>query len=702
MIYHFKNDVLNAQSHTPPLSLLKYPRNEEHRHSTVSECTESTPFKPPMAHRAPETPTEKMMMINLPPSSNHHPHSEFHRSQRQHQSYVNGDQSNLLTSLNDDDDNGAASQDDHVHDKTNNRATRSPYSLDWKSGDEAKPMMQQRGLEEESTDDAYLEETHPNGHRLQTNRPPTAGMSHRLSIQDAANESNSSSNVVDYSQLSSSAVSDCTALEHSYPHHHYHHHHRLLLAPESPKIKRPMNVFMVWAQMNRKTVAAKHKDLTNSEISKILGSLWRQMSDEDKEPFRRISDDILRKHREQHPGYRYRPRRRLDRVVKCANSGANHYYQAHHQHHQQQQISYLQSTENHLHHHHQRDGEGGVLQNYHRHHNNHHSYQIRTTAVQKSKKSAASLAQEDGEYGRKFQSSHQYRLADPTFHSPAFPALSTSSSSTTPHSGIMRSITPIMGLDQQKQQQQQEELSLVSRNNAFCNLSGSGDRQSPNSKIHHRHSISSASPYTSCAESTLNLLNRPKSFTDLDLIHNSKPNCTNKSSMLQLFTSNQNHQNQSAGDPNKKPPLLSPPFTLLEEDHQAMQKYHTPLEVIIATNPHHHNCCLKMCCLGKYNSITPPNSTTYDHPYRHHHSYYQNTPNNLHQYFEQSHQHQQHVAQNQRNFNDAFTLGPLQHHHNPSSEQHLGVKYEVDGNSLQSAKDAFHNLYRYSIPIRGE
>lgn len=81
------------------------------------------------------------------------------------------------------------------------------------------------------------------------------------------------------------------------------------------KVKRPMNVFMVWAQLSRKKVADENAHLTNSEVSKLLGQMWRKMSEVDKEPFKKISDEINRQHKLAYPNYKYRPRRKV--VKKC-------------------------------------------------------------------------------------------------------------------------------------------------------------------------------------------------------------------------------------------------------------------------------------------------------------------------------------------------------------------------------------------------
>ena len=79
---------------------------------------------------------------------------------------------------------------------------------------------------------------------------------------------------------------------------------------QTAHVKRPMNAFMVWSQIERRKISEVQPDMHNAEISKRLGKRWKMLSEPERQPYVQEAERLRLLHMQEYPDYKYRPKKK--------------------------------------------------------------------------------------------------------------------------------------------------------------------------------------------------------------------------------------------------------------------------------------------------------------------------------------------------------------------------------------------------------
>ncbi|ORX82231.1 MAT1-2-1 protein, partial [Basidiobolus meristosporus CBS 931.73] len=75
--------------------------------------------------------------------------------------------------------------------------------------------------------------------------------------------------------------------------------------PKKAKIPRPANCFFLFRRDKQSEIFASNAGITNMEVSRIIGKMWKNISVEEKRKYQWMAEKIKLDHQQKYPDYKY-------------------------------------------------------------------------------------------------------------------------------------------------------------------------------------------------------------------------------------------------------------------------------------------------------------------------------------------------------------------------------------------------------------
>lgn len=92
---------------------------------------------------------------------------------------------------------------------------------------------------------------------------------------------------------------------------------------EDDQSRRPPNAFILFSQVMRSQIRSENPTLSNTEVSRILGKMWKEVPNDQKVQYKQKAAQMQEDFKKSHPDYTYRKARRKRALNELLTKSAN-------------------------------------------------------------------------------------------------------------------------------------------------------------------------------------------------------------------------------------------------------------------------------------------------------------------------------------------------------------------------------------------